>query len=188
MHGHMNVKYPIVFILLGMFKDIVYINALHNEGDMKWNAEWYIVVQWYDMSWNKNMISQWVRNTLSVTLYCRKRNQTFVKKWCQNVGNISTWICGLRWVMGPKVIVALIAHHTPTTMSCNGSGLTWESCYCPSFRTHWRETQHRRWTERVWGFSLHHQQRDGTYQYTHFYFYFTICASYSLWTSCLPRL
>ena len=31
--------YPIVFILCGVLQDDVYINILHNEGDMKLNAE-----------------------------------------------------------------------------------------------------------------------------------------------------
>jgi hypothetical protein len=44
-------------ILCHMLKDNVYINVLHTEGDMKWNAEWYTVLRWCEMSWNK-VISQ----------------------------------------------------------------------------------------------------------------------------------
>lgn len=35
--------------------------------------------------------------------------------------------------MGPEILAALIAHHTPSVKSCNDSGLTWENGYhkCP---------------------------------------------------------
>jgi hypothetical protein len=121
---------------------------------MKWNAEWYIVVRRRDIMKLKNYFTVSEEYIICYPVMPKKK---------------STWIYRLRRGNGPQSTScthsAPINHPSCQIMAV--SGLTW-SCFCSSFRTRWRETQHRRWTERVWGFSLHHPPHEGTYQYTYF--------------------
>jgi hypothetical protein len=44
------------------------------------------------------------------------------QKWCHNVYNILVLVYGLmKFKIGPIILLALIAHHTPIIMSCNGT-------------------------------------------------------------------
>jgi hypothetical protein len=107
--------YLIVFILLGVLKDDVYSNFLHNEGNMKWNAEWC------DMSWNKKLShSKWGMHYLlpcPAEIEIERLFKNGVRMW----GTYLREFVVSEEVMGPKVLVAFIAHYIPTVMSDNGS-------------------------------------------------------------------
>jgi hypothetical protein len=104
---------PLFFILCGMLKDSVYINVLQNEGDMKWNAEWYSVLRWYDMSWNKKKShNKWGIHYLlpcpgekEIELLLKNGVRTYRREVVVSEEEIDPW-----------VLVALVAHHTPTVM------------------------------------------------------------------------
>jgi len=64
-----------------VLEDDVYINILHNERDMKWNAEWCVVLRWCDIPWNKKNYLAVSEEHIIRYPVLPKRNRKFVQKW-----------------------------------------------------------------------------------------------------------